>query len=70
MSKSIRKILGHEQYELIKTRNRLMHYFDCAQIYGGDPMSKMTYERILKELNSKIDTFKLLRDALKQKDED
>jgi hypothetical protein len=69
MSKSIRKILGKEQYELIKQRNWLMLYYDCSVAYGDNTMSKSQYEKALTKLNNKINSLKLLREALKQKEE-
>lgn len=66
MSQSIRKKLGKEQYELIKLKNHLIHYFDCDQVYGSNTLSKQEYEDELKQLNDKIETLKLLRNTLKE----
>lgn len=63
MSKSIRKVLGKEQYELIKLRDCLRILCDCAEMYGE---YETPYKIKLKEVNDKIDSLKLLRTALKE----
>lgn len=66
MSQSIRKKLGKELYQLIQFKNKLIHYFDCDQVYGSNTITKEEYEDGLKELNDKIETLQLLRNALKE----
>lgn len=62
---NIRKQLGKEQYELIRQREAIHRLADCSEMYGCTEEDSIKFKIILKELNDKIESLKLLRKALK-----